>query len=118
MDLIELRGMSFHGRHGVRPAEREQPQEFKVDIAVEADLAQASRTDRLADTIDYTKLRGIARTVIEGPPASLLETLAGRIADLALEVPGVASVSVRVAKFPASMQPIDSAAVRISRTRA
>jgi len=30
----------------------------------------------------------------------------------------VASVSVRVAKFPASMQPIEAAAVRINRTRA
>ena len=118
MDRIELRGMSFQGRHGVRQAERDQPQEFKVDIDVEADLSQASRTDHLSDTVDYTKLRGIARTVIEGPPASLLEALAGRIADLALELPGVASVSVRVAKFPASMQPIEAAAARINRTRA
>ncbi|TMC32676.1 MAG: dihydroneopterin aldolase, partial [Chloroflexi bacterium] len=31
MDRIELRGMSFHGRHGVRDAERESAQEFKVD---------------------------------------------------------------------------------------
>ena len=94
MDRIELRGMSFQGRHGVRQAERDQPQEFKVDIDVEADLSQASRTDHLSDTVDYTKLRGIARTVIEGPPASLLEALAGRIADLALELPGVASVDL------------------------
>src|SRR5438270_8188939 len=118
MDRIELRGMSFQGRHGVRQAERDQPQEFKVDIDVEADLSHASRTDHLSETVDYTKLRGIARTVIEGPPASLLEALAGRIAELALELPGVASVSVRVAKFPASMQPIEAAAVRINRTRA
>src|SRR5437764_1345120 len=38
MDRIELRGMSFQGRHGVRDAERESPQEFRVDIEVEADL--------------------------------------------------------------------------------
>ena len=118
MDAIELRGMSFFGRHGVRPAEREQPQEFKVDIEVEADLARAARTDQVADTIDYTKLRRIARDVIEGPPASLLETLAGRIAEQVLGLPGVERVSVRIAKFPASMQPIEAAAVRINRTRA
>jgi 7,8-dihydroneopterin aldolase/epimerase/oxygenase len=118
MDRIELRGMSFQGRHGVRPAEREQPQEFKVDVDIEADLAGASRSDQLADTIDYTKVRRIAREVIEGPPANLLETLAGRIAHQVLEVPGVESVSVRVIKRPASMQPIEAAAVRINRTRA
>jgi len=117
-DRIELRGMSFQGRHGVRDAEREQAQEFKVDIEVEADLEKAGRSDHVADTVDYRKLRAIARSVIEGPPARLLETLATRIADQALEVPGVAQVSVRVAKRPAGMQPIDSAAVRINRTRA
>jgi len=117
-DRIELRGMSFQGRHGVRDAEREQAQEFKVDIEVEADVEKAGRSDQVADTVDYRKLRAIARSVIEGPPASLLETLATRIADQALELPGVAQVSVRVAKRPASMQPIDSAAVRINRTRA
>jgi dihydroneopterin aldolase len=118
MDRIELHGMSFQGRHGVRPAERVQPQEFKVDIEVEADLAEASRSDHLADTIDYTKLRTIARSVIEGPAANLLEALAGRIADEVLQTPRVVSVSVRVTKFPASMRPIEGAAVRINRTRA
>ena len=110
--------MAFHGRHGVRPAEREQAQEFKVDIEVEADLLRPARTDQVADTIDYTKLRRIAKEVIEGPPASLLEALAGRIADQVLQLPGVVSVSVRIAKRPASMQPIEAAAVRINRTRA
>jgi len=110
--------MAFQGRHGVRDSEREQAQEFKVDIEVEADVEKAGRSDQVADTVDYRKLRAIARSVIEGPPASLLETLATRIADRALQLPGVAQVSVRVAKRPASMQPIDSAAVRINRTRA
>jgi dihydroneopterin aldolase len=118
MDSIQLRGMSFRGRHGVRAAERAEPQEFKVDLEVEADLEKAAGSDKLEDTVDYTKLRAIARSVIEGPPANLLETLAARIADEVLRAPGVASVSVRITKFPASMQPIEGAAVRINRTRA
>jgi dihydroneopterin aldolase len=48
----------------------------------------------------------------------LLETLAARIADRVLSLPGVTAVSVRVAKRPASMAPIESAAVHIRRTRA
>src|SRR5216684_1288819 len=39
MDRIVLQGMSFSGRHGVRPAEREHAQDFEVDIDMEADLA-------------------------------------------------------------------------------
>ena len=117
MDRIVLEGMSFSGRHGVRPAERDQPQEFKVNVELEADLSEPGRTDRLEDTVDYRKVRAIAREVIEGEPAKLLESLAARIADGVLALPKVAAVTVRVAKRPASMAPIDAAAVHIRRTR-
>jgi len=117
MDRIELRGMSFQGRHGVRDAERESAQEFRVDVEVEADLAEAGRSDRLDDTVDYRKVRATAREVIEGPPRQLLESLAGEIANRVLALPRVEGVAVRVAKRPAGMQPIEAAAVHIKRTR-
>ena len=118
MDRIELRGMSFQGRHGVRPEERAQPQEFKVDVEVDADLGEAGRTDKLEDTVDYRQLRSAAREVIEGPSKKLLESLAGAIAERIVGLPHVEAVAVRVAKRPATMQPIESASVRINRTRA
>jgi len=110
--------MSFQGRHGVRPSERERAQEFLVDIEVECDLSSASRSDSITDTIDYRELRAIAREVIEGPSMQLLEALAGQIADRVLAVPRVVEVSVRITKRPGSMQPIAGAAVHINRTRA
>jgi dihydroneopterin aldolase len=118
MDRILLEGMSFQGRHGVRPAEREQPQEFKVDIEVDCDLSEAGRSDRIEDTVDYRQVRAIAKEVIEGESQKLLETLAARIAARVLQVEKVAGVSVRISKVPESMRPIASAAVRINRTRA
>ncbi len=114
MDRIELRGMSFQGRHGVRSEERAQAQEFRVDIRVEADLTDAARTDHLEDR----QLRAAAREAIEGESKKLLESLAGEIAERILRLPRVQGVSVRIAKRPASMQPIEAAAVRIYRTRA
>jgi dihydroneopterin aldolase len=118
VDKIVLEGLAFNGRHGVRPAEREHAQEFKVDIDIEADLGRAGRTDRLEDTVDYTLVRAIAKQAIEGESVKLLETLAARIADGVLTLPNVKAVTVRVAKRPASMAPIDAAAVHIRRTRA
>ncbi len=118
MDRVVLQGMSFQGRHGVRPAEREHPQEFRVDVEVECDLAQAGRTDRLEDTVDYTRVRAVAKEVIEGESFKLIESLADRIADGVLQLHGVVAVSVRIAKRPESMSPIDAAAVHINRTRA
>ncbi len=118
VDRIVLEGMSFSGRHGVRPAEREHAQEFKVDVELDADLSGAGRTDRLVDTVDYTQVRAIAKETIEGESVKLLETLATRIADRVLLLPRVTAVTVRVAKRPASMAPIEAAAVHINRTRA
>ena len=117
MDRIQLEGMVFSGRHGVRSAERAKPQEFKVDIKVDADLLAPGRSDRVEDTVDYRPIYAIAKSVIEGEPAKLIETLAQRIAERVLELDKVAGVSVRIAKRPQSMHPIDAAAVKITRTR-
>ncbi|MDQ2943820.1 MAG: dihydroneopterin aldolase [Candidatus Dormibacteraeota bacterium] len=118
MDRILLEEMSFQGRHGVRPAERERPQEFKVDVEVDCDLSEPGRTDRIEDTVDYRLVHRIARDVIEGESHKLLETLAARIAEGVLQLPMVAAVSVQISKRPERMQPIEAASVRINRTRA
>ena len=118
MDRVLLEGMSFQGRHGVRAAERENPQEFRVDVEVDCDLSEPGRTDRIQDTVDYTRVRAIAKEVIEGESHQLLESLAAQIADRVLQLPKVAGVAVRIAKRPESMLPIAAAAVRINRTRA
>ena len=118
MDRILLEGMSFQGRHGVRPAERERPQEFKVDIELDCDLSEPGKSDRIEDTVDYRQVRSIVKDVIEGESQRLLERLAALIADRVLQLQRVAGVSVRISKRPESMQPIVAAAVRINRTRA
>ncbi len=109
--------MSFNGRHGVRPAEREQTQEFKVDVELDTDLVEPGRSDRVEDTIDYRRVRAIAKEVVEGESVQLIETLAARIAERVLELNRVVAVTVRVAKRPESMRPIEAAAVEIRRTR-
>ncbi len=118
VDRIVLQGMSFQGRHGVKPAEREHSQEFKVDLEVECDLSKAGGTDRLEDTVDYTRIRAAAKDVIEGESFKLIESLADRIAQRVLKLNGVTAVSIRIAKRPESMRPIEAAAVHINRTRA
>jgi dihydroneopterin aldolase len=118
MDRILLEGMSFQGRHGVRPAERERPQEFKVDIEVDCDLSEPGKSDRIEDSVDYRQVRSIAKEVIEGESQKLLERLAALIADRVLQLQRVGGVTVRISKLPESMQPIAAAAVRINRTRA
>ena len=117
VDRILLEGMVFSGRHGVTDAERARPQRFSVDIEVDTSVKRPGRSDRIEDAVDYRRLHAIAKQVIGGASAHLIETLAERIASRALEVPGVRAVTVRIAKRPALMRPIDAAAVQIRRTR-
>jgi len=98
-DLIELRAMRFEGRHGVLPFERDEPQPFEVDVVLELDLAPAGEADDLGQTVDYGAVFALARQVLEGPHAALLETVAERIAAAVLaEHRRVDVVTVRVRK--------------------
>ena len=98
-DRILLEGMTFHGCHGTLPAERELGQPFVVDIELRLDLQPAGLSDDLTRTVDYSEVHRQAKEIIEGPPVSLTETLAERIADTVLgDFPTVDTVRIKVAK--------------------
>ena len=98
-DRILLEGMTFHGRHGTLPAERELGQPFVVDVELRLDLRPAGLSDDLTKTVDYGEVHRVARGIVEGEPVGLTETLAERISAAVLEdFPAVETVRVRVAK--------------------
>lgn len=98
-DRILLEGMIFHGRHGTLPAERELGQPFVVDIELRLDLQPAGLSDDLTQTVDYSEVHRQAKEIVEGPPVSLTETVAERIAGAVMEnYLEVEAVRVRVAK--------------------
>jgi dihydroneopterin aldolase len=118
MDRILLNGLVFFGRHGCLEAERQLGQKFTVDIELECDLSAACQSDSLDDTIDYVALYNAAQEVIEGEPARLLESLAQRIADFALQDERVQSAWVRIRKPHVAMPgPLEYLGVEITRGR-
>ncbi len=118
MDRILLNGLVFFGRHGCHQAERELGQKFLVDIELECDLSAACASDDMADTVDYVALYNEAREVIEGESATLLESLAGRIADFALQDERVVSAWVRIRKPHVAMPgALDYLGIEITRGR-
>jgi dihydroneopterin aldolase len=61
--------------------------------------------DDVRHVLDYRQLRHAAKQEAEGPHINMLETLAGRVAERLLAMPGVARARVRVTKpniFPDS----------------
>jgi 7,8-dihydroneopterin aldolase/epimerase/oxygenase len=118
MDRIEIRGLRAFGRHGALESEKAEGQTFVVDLALELDLTRPAATDLLADTIDYGQLAERVAGVVTGTRYDLIEALAGRIAELALESSAVQAVTVRVGKpqAPVSVH-VDDVAVVVHRSR-
>lgn len=118
-DKIILSGMVFYGFHGANPEEKELGQRFVVDLEVEYDLSTAGESDDLSDTVNYSRLYGIVKEVVEGPSLNLLEAVAQRIASNILERQPVQSVMVRLKKpeVPIKGSILDYAAVQIYRRR-
>ncbi len=98
-DRILLSGMTFFGRHGVLPAERELGQRFVADVELGCDLRRAGLSDDLADTVDYGEVHRQVKEIIEGEPVNLIETLAERVAAAILSRhPRVEEVRIRISK--------------------
>jgi len=95
-----LSGLTAFGYHDNTPAERKLGQPFSADLEVTLDTQRAAASDHLEDTVSYPLLEKLARGILEGKPANLLETVAERIADAVLEQPYVVEVTVRVSKRP------------------
>jgi 7,8-dihydroneopterin aldolase/epimerase/oxygenase len=117
-DCVALRGLRGFGRHGVLPQERRDGQSFLVDVSLGLDTSKAAASDDLTDTVDYGALATRVVAVVEGEPVNLIETLAGRIADVCLAEPRVEQVEVTVHKpFAPVAVPLDDVTVTIRRSR-
>jgi 7,8-dihydroneopterin aldolase/epimerase/oxygenase len=117
--VIALTGLRVRGYHGVLAHEREEGQEFVVDLELRTDTRAAATSDALADTIDYGAVAQAVAAVVAGEPVDLIETLAQRIADVVLIDPRVESVTVVLHK-PKAPIPLtfDDVSLRIERSRA
>ena len=109
-----LSGLTAFGYHGNNPAERKLGQTFTADLEVVLDTQRAAASDSIHDTVSYPRLEEVARKILEGEPANLLETVAERIADAVLSMPGVVQVTVSVTKRP-PLPNLDAFSVEITR---
>lgn len=115
-DRITLTGLRVRGRHGVFDFERDQGQDFVVDVALDLDLAPAARSDDLADTVDYGELARRLAAIVAGEPVNLIETLAERLAAACLADSRVEVATVTVHK-PQAPIPHEFADVSVTVTR-
>jgi len=118
IDRITLSGLRGRGLHGVYPRERVEGQTFVVDAALELDTRPAAADDELSRTADYGAIAEKLVAVIEGEPVNLIETLAARLAEIALAEPAVRAVEITVHKPDAPITvPFDDVTISIRREK-
>ncbi len=91
---------------------------FVIDVTAWLDLAAAASSDDLDRTIHYGELAEKVVVAVERDPVDLIETVAERIADVALSFPAATKVRVTVHKPNAPITvPFEDVAVTITRKR-
>lgn len=117
-DSITLSGLAVRANHGVFEFERENGQTFIIDLTVWLDLAPAARGDELAATVHYGELAEAVHAAVAGDPVDLIETVAERVALVALSFAAVERVRVTVHKPDAPIAvPFADVAVTVERDR-
>ena len=118
MDKIILKGIRFHGYHGVAEAERQLGQKYEIDLELTTDLSAAGKTDDLTHTIDYAQV--VQRVIEIGTQQSfqLFEAIAETIAEAILAQFQIEDVRITVKKLSPPIKPtLTYAGVEIYRKR-
>lgn len=98
LDRITVTGLEVFAHHGVFDFERANGQRFVIDAEVSLDLRTAAVSDTLADTVHYGELAEAIAAAVATHPVDLIETVAERVANVALGFAGVAEARVTVHK--------------------
>ena len=111
---IELTGLTGFGYHGVLESERENGQDFSVDVTLLVESPQVN--DNIQNTVNYAEVAKLVHQFITGKPVDLIETLADNIADHLAKLPLVKAVEVTVNKPNAPIElPFENVSVTVYR---
>jgi len=83
-DTVFVTGLALHAYHGVMQHEAKVGQTFKLDLKLDIDLGEASRTDMLKHTVSYDLVVQTAAEAFCARRYRLVEAAAGAVADAVL----------------------------------
>ena len=118
-DTIFVSGLLIHAHHGVMAHEGKVGQRFVIDLELTTDLATASRSDKLADTVNYGAIVDTTTEVFTRRSYRLIEAAGGAVADAILaKFANVSAVRITVRKPHAPIAAIfGDAGVTLTRRR-
>lgn len=116
-DLLRVDDVEVSCVIGVYAEERTTPQPLRVSLALTLDASSAARSGRLHDTVDYARLFGQLRFVLQHGAFRLIETAAEALCAVVLHAaPAVDDVALTLAK-PRALAGNGLPALRLTRRR-
>jgi dihydroneopterin aldolase len=113
---IEISGLSLYTHVGVTEAEREVGQRLLVDLRIDVGEVDATVTDRIEDTVDYSEVCQTANLVAQQRTYKTLERLCAAIADRVIDDYEAQAVWVKAAKpEPPMAFPVSEVSVEVWR---
>jgi dihydroneopterin aldolase len=98
-DLLRVDDVEVHCVIGVYAEERTTPQALRVSLALALDAGRAAHSGNLEDTVDYARLFGQLRFVLQRGAFRLLETAAEALCAVVLaSEPTLAAVTLTLKK--------------------
>jgi len=116
MDRIFIRDLALRCIIGIYPEERREKQDIVINVEMHCDLRKAGQSDDLNDTVDYKSVKKAILKLVEGSRFQLIESLAEKIAAIALADDKVQQVVVTIDK-PGALRFAKASAVEITRKR-
>ncbi|BFG75865.1 hypothetical protein PTKU46_38980 [Paraburkholderia terrae] len=115
MDLIFIEGFEGETVIGIDPDELHDRQPVRIDLWAGVPHSHACDTDRIGDTIDYSKVHAALASLLAAHRMQLLEALAESVAQMLLVDFGAHWVRVSLAK-PNKFANVKAVGVTIERT--
>ncbi len=113
---IEVSGLSLYTHMGVSEAEREIGQRLLIDLRLDVGACDATVTDRIEDTVDYSEVCQVVNLVAQQRTYRTLERLSAAIADRLLENYEAEAVWVKASKpEPPMALPVTEVSVEVWR---
>ena len=119
MDKITIKNLKLFAYHGVNPEEKENGQNFFIDLDYFLNMEKACRSDDLNDTVSYAKVVKVISRAFTAESFDLIEKAAQVVADAVLdEFEEIQRVDITLKKPEAPVKAdFEYMAVSISRSK-
>ncbi|MBP3253423.1 MAG: dihydroneopterin aldolase [Bacteroidales bacterium] len=99
MSTISIENMRFYAYHGCFEQERRIGTEFAVSIWFDTDTEKAEVSDKVEDTVDYSKVYQVVNKQMQ-TPSHILEHVGRRIMNaVSQSFPSVYNIKVKISKL-------------------